>query len=62
MIHCNYWTKQVDQKLPAKPLELDSLSESELNAELDLGYADYVEGRVVTADRVAENIQRDYNI
>ena len=49
-------------KLPAKPLTLGSLSEGELNAELEKGYADYSEGRVISADRVAEKMKRDYNI
>ena len=51
-----------DMKLSDKPLGLGSLTESELNNELEKGYADYIEGRVVSADMVAERMHRDYNI
>ena|GEM_PF-3575743 len=42
----------------AKPVAMGALSEEELNAEIEKGYADFLAGRVVSAESVAENVRR----
>ena len=54
-----------DMKLPSlssKPLVFGSLSEDEFDAEIEKGFADLTEGRIVPAESVAERMRRDYNI
>ena len=53
-----------DMKLPSlsKPLAFGSLSEDEFNAEIEKGFAGLAEGRIVSAESVAERMRRDYNI
>ena len=50
-------------KLPA-PLLLDmiALSDEELDAELEKGYADMLEGRTKPVRKVFEDIRKDYGI
>jgi len=45
-----------------KPLSLVNLSEENFNLEIEKGLADLSDGRVVSADRVAEKIRRDYDV
>lgn len=48
-------------KLPSvKPVDMSMLSEKELNAELEKGYADMVSGRTKPAKQVFADIRRDY--
>ena len=50
-------------KLPDnKPLAVDSLSEEQLNQEIEKGMADLATGNVVAADIVAERMRRDYDV
>ncbi|MTI96912.1 MAG: type II toxin-antitoxin system RelB/DinJ family antitoxin [Firmicutes bacterium] len=50
-------------KLPQnKPLSIDSLSEEQLNAEIEKGLADLASGRVVSAENVAERMKKDYGV
>ena len=52
-----------DVKIPIeKPVAVGVLSEKELNDELEKGYADMLEGRVKSADKVFADIRRDYGI
>jgi DNA-damage-inducible protein J len=52
-----------DLKLPQnKPLSLGTLSEEQFNAEIEKGLAELTAGQVVSADSVADRIQRDYGI
>lgn len=51
-----------DVKLPEKPLEVGSLSEEQLNAELKKGIDGLKDGKTSSANRVAERIQRDYHV
>ena len=52
-----------DVKIPIeKPVAMGVLSEEELNAELEKGYADMLTGRVRPADQVFADIRRDYGI
>ena len=52
-----------DVKIPIeKPVAMGVLSEEELNAELEKGYANMLEGRVKSADKVFADIRRDYGI
>ena len=52
-----------DVKIPIeKPVAMGVLSEKELNDELEKGYADMLEGRVKSADKVFADIRRDYGI
>ena len=50
-------------KIPtAKPINVAELSEVELNAELEKGYADMVAGRTKTARQTFADIRKDYGI
>ena len=52
-----------DVKLPANaPVDASKLSESELDAELEKGYADIKAGRVREAGSVFADIRKDYGI
>jgi len=52
-----------DVKIPhKKPLEIENLSEEQLNAALKKGLDDLNAGKISSADRVAERIQRDYDV
>ena len=48
-------------KIPsAKPVDMSILSEEEMNAELEKGYADMVAGRTKPAQQVFADIRKDY--
>ena len=48
-------------KIPsAKPVDISALSEEEMNAELEKGYADMVAGRTKPAKQVFADIRKDY--
>ena len=48
-------------KIPsAKPVDMSALSEEEMNAELEKGYADMVAGRTKPAQQVFADIRKDY--
>ena len=48
-------------KIPAaKPVDMSVLSEEEMNAELEKGYADMVAGRTKSAKQVFADIRKDY--
>ena len=50
-------------KLPtAKPVDVAELSEAELNAELEKGYADMLAGKTKSAKQVFADIRKDYSI
>ena len=50
-----------DVKIPsAKPVDMSALSEEEINAELEKGYADMVAGRTKPAKQVFADIRKDY--
>ena len=50
-------------KIPtAKPVNAAELTEAELNAELEKGYADMVEGRTKPARQAFADIRKDYGI
>ena len=50
-------------KIPtARPLDAAEISEVELNAELEKGYADMVAGRTKTARQTFADIRKDYGI
>lgn len=52
-----------DVKLPAiKPVSLAGLTETELNEELEKGYADFTGRNTKSADKVFSDIRRDYGI
>jgi len=52
-----------DVKLPAnRPVDISVLSEDELNAELEKGYADMTAGRTREAKSVFDEIRRDYGL
>ena len=51
-----------DVKIPTNtPINIDELTVEELNAELEKGYADMVEGRTVSAKQAFADIRKDYN-
>ena len=50
-------------KIPAaRPVNAVKLSETELNAELEKGYADMTEGRTRPAGQVFADIRKDYGV
>lgn len=52
-----------DVKIPSsRPVDMSSLSEAELNAELEKGYADIKVGRTREANVVFADIHKDYNL
>lgn len=52
-----------DVKLPAKqPVDVSTLTEQELNAELEKGYADIANGRVRAAEDVFTDLRKNYSL
>ena len=52
-----------DVKIPSsRPVDMSSLSEAELNAELEKGYADIKAERTREANAVFADIRKDYNL
>lgn len=52
-----------DVKLPTpKPVNMVALSEEQLNAELEKGYTDMLEGRTRPAGKVFADIRKDYGL
>ncbi|MGI6095640.1 MAG: type II toxin-antitoxin system RelB/DinJ family antitoxin [Lachnospiraceae bacterium] len=52
-----------DVKIPSsRPVDMSVLSEAELNAELEKGYADIKAGRTKEASAVFADIRKDYNL
>ena len=52
-----------DITLPApKPLEIGSMSKEQLNAELEKGFDDAREGKLISADDVEAEMKRRYGI
>ncbi|MBQ9608877.1 MAG: type II toxin-antitoxin system RelB/DinJ family antitoxin [Lachnospiraceae bacterium] len=50
-------------KLPVeKPLAMASLSKEELDVEIEKGYADMLEGRTESAEKVFADIRKDYGL
>lgn len=50
-------------KIPAaRPVDMSELTEENLNAELEKGYADMLAGRTKPAKHVFADIRKDYNI
>lgn len=50
-------------KIPAtRPINVEELTEAELNAELEKGYADMVAGKAKPAKQTFADIRKDYNI
>ena len=50
-----------DVKLPARqPISFDDLSPEQFTMEIEKGLADLNSGKIISADRVAEKLQRDY--
>ena len=52
-----------DVKIPtARPADVAELTEAELNAELEKGYADMVAGKTKPARQAFANIRKDYDL
>ena len=52
-----------DVKIPSsRPVDMSALSETELNAELEKGYADMVAGRTKPARQAFADIRKDYGL
>ena len=50
-------------KLPGtKPIDIATLSKEELDAEIEKGYVDMLEGRTEPAEKVFADIRRDYGL
>jgi len=45
-----------------KPLAAGSLTEEEFNSEIEKGFADLTEGRIVSAESVIDRMRRDYGV
>ena len=48
--------------LAAHPLDVSTLTDEQLNAELEKGFADIAAGRTRPAKQVFEDIRRDYGV
>ena len=46
----------------SRPVDMSTISEEELNAELEKGYADMKAGRTKKASAVFSDIRKDYNL
>lgn len=52
-----------DMKLPTNlPLSAGLLNEEQFNEEIEKGLADLTAGKIVSADSVADRMQRDYGV
>lgn len=52
-----------DVKLPtAQPVDLSSISDEQLNVELEKGFADIIAGRTRSAKSVFDDIRKDYGV
>ncbi len=52
-----------DVKIPtASPVDISTLSEEQINAELEKGYADMSAGRTKDARQAFADIRKDYNV
>ena len=52
-----------DVKIPSsRPINMSSLSEEQMNLELEKGYADMKAGRTKSAKKVFDDIRKDYNL
>lgn len=52
-----------DVKIPtARPVDVTELTEAELNAELEKGYADMIAGKTKPARQAFANIRKDYGL
>lgn len=50
-------------KIPSsRPIDMSTLSEEKLNAELEKGYADMIAGHTKPAKKVFADIRKNYNI
>ena len=50
-------------RLPdTKPIDISTLTEEQLNSELEKGYADITAGRTKSAKKVFEDIRKDYGV
>lgn len=50
-------------KMPsARPIDISSLSEEQMNLELEKGYSDMKAARTKTASKVFADIRKDYNL
>ena len=47
---------------PAKPVNINTLSETEFNEELEKGYADMQDGRTKNAKKAFADIRKDYKL
>lgn len=47
---------------PAKPIDMNALSEEHMYAELEKGYADMKAGRTKSAKKAFEDIRKDYDV
>ena len=52
-----------EMKLPAaRPLDVSTMTDEQLNAELEKGFADIAAGRTRPAKQVFDGIRRDYGV
>ncbi|MCR5815691.1 MAG: type II toxin-antitoxin system RelB/DinJ family antitoxin [Ruminococcus sp.] len=51
-----------DVKLPSGIIDMSRLSQEELNAEINKGYEDMIEGRVVNSDTAFDRIRKKHGI
>lgn len=52
-----------EMKLPAaRPLDVSTMTDEQLNAELEKGFADIAAGRTRPAKQVFDDIRRDYGL
>jgi len=52
-----------DVKIPSSRIvDMTSISEEQMNLELDKGYADMIAGRTKSVEKVFSNIRKDFNL
>lgn len=49
-------------KLPAHPLDASRMTEAELDAELEKGYADMPAGQTVSAEKTFRDLRREFGL
>lgn len=52
-----------DMKLPGKtPLSYNALTESEFNSKIEKGFQEMAQGKVISAEKLAEDFHKEYGI
>ena len=50
------------EKNPNKPLTISSMSDEQINTEIEKGLVDLASGKITSAETVAERMRRDFSV